>query len=164
MVAGVEEEHVDAGREPFATTCGSTASAIEQATARVPGKVRAAQAATSSAVASGPSSRAPCLGERAQLVGAARGGAARSWVRGAGAGHRSSSSSSARWAQLENVSPASRWSSAAAHDALDVVGQVVGGDLQAAHGAAEAGLVAVGGGEAAAEVHLEAGLLLAVGR
>ena len=52
----------------------------------------------------------------------------------------------------------------AAHEALDVVGQVVGGHLEAADGAAEAGLVAVGGRQAAAEVHLEAGHLLAVGR
>ena len=52
----------------------------------------------------------------------------------------------------------------AAHEALDEVGQVGGGDLQPPHGATQAGLVAVVRGEAAAEVHLEARPLLAVGR
>src|SRR5690606_16474063 len=42
----------------------------------------------------------------------------------------------------------------AAGDALDVVRQLVGGDLEPAHGAAEPGLVAVGRREPAAQVHL----------
>ena len=122
------------------------------ATARVPGKVRAAQAATSSAVASGPSSRAPCSASARSSSVAAAGGAAVAVVV-----VRSSElllvdavgPAGERLAGLALVEPA-------AHEALDEVGQVGGGDLQAAHGAAQAGLVAVGGGEATAEVHLEA--------
>ena len=68
-------------------------------------------------------------------------------------------SSSARATHWANRSPVCRSSAYAAHDPLDVVGQLVGGDLVAAQLAAEAGVEP----EPAAEVHLEALDLVAVG-
>src|SRR5699024_9415046 len=50
----------------------------------------------------------------------------------------------------------------AADELLDVVAQVVGGDLEAAHGPAQPCLVAVLRGQLAADVDLEAGYLLAI--
>ena len=65
VVAGVEEEHVDAGQAAAATRWGSAASAIEQATAAASApKCSATHATTSAGDASWsvrlPSSRLPC--------------------------------------------------------------------------------------------------------
>ncbi len=148
VVAGVEEEHVDArgvlrGDVPAAPRppCWTRRRGVPERCAPPRRRPRRPSASGPSsprrpASASARSSSAPRRVPRPPVRGG-RGG------RGGVGGHRSSSSS-ARWAQGGERLAGRALVEPAAHDALDVVGQLGGGDLQAAHLAAEAGLVAVG--------------------
>ena len=153
MVAGVEEQHVDARRPRCDARCTSTSSPIELATTSRSRKVSRAQRSDTRACSttSSPTAATRPAPSTTTSRSAAVATAVRSLMRAPPRRHGAPTTRS--------DSSSSRCVGEAAEHPLDVVGQLGAGHLEPAGLAAEARL----GPELAAEVHLEALGLLPVG-